>query len=92
MKPLPVASLTEQDFDIWLRLTKAPDQGLHLRHLWTCWMAADRRDAALMLLAVETRRLFGPTSFCVENIDHSDLIDCAGPVLGSRLWCMPQAT
>lgn len=61
MKPLLPAPLTLEDFAIWLRVSKAPDMQLYLRHAWTRARDTDRRDAELMLAWRHTRLLSSET-------------------------------
>ena len=83
MKPRLVnLPLTEDDGDIWLDAARRWQFGAKQRML-DSYMVADRRDAALMLLA---RTRLGPGPMCVENADYTDFIDTSGWVLGARKW------
>jgi hypothetical protein len=85
VKPLPVAPLTKEDGDIWVRVINrsrrcfsAHDAGLYHR----VTLGADRRDADLMLQAQEIAS-FGPTGIQLYGIDFRGW-DCGWSLLPGR--------
>ena len=88
MKPRLNAPLTQEDFDIWDRISEpyGIKPGIPL---WG-YIESDRRDADLML---EARTRLGPGPMCIESADcNGEFIDCCGAVLGSYLWHAPVST